>query len=67
MNAIAGFTAGRLLWTPIRDFLKEAQFHGLSITWMESGGWLERRFTVKGPQEDLQRLMKAYNAAFRED
>lgn len=47
------FSAGRLLWGSIRDFLRECQFKGLEIEWIESSGFIERDFIIKGPSDTL--------------
>jgi len=59
MGSEFSFTAGRLLCGHIRDFLASRKFAGMEIEWMESSGWLERTFTVKGRDEDVQLINRA--------
>ena len=47
------FTAGRLLCSHVRNFLKKCQFKGMSITFMESDGWIERDFVISGNDDDM--------------
>jgi len=56
------FTAGRLLCRPIRKGLERMKFQGLDIQWMESGGLIEREFTVKGADSQLRIVKKAIEA-----
>jgi hypothetical protein len=41
-------TVGLFLFSVFRDFLKQEQFKGSRIEWVESTGWISRTFTVKG-------------------
>lgn len=50
------FTVGRLLARSVRDFLARAKFGGLKIEYIESTGWIERTFTVKGSEQDLRSI-----------
>lgn len=45
---ITEIVVGRLLCRQVRDFLKAAKFSGHDIDWLESSGWIERTFTLKG-------------------
>lgn len=49
--AIGTFTmdVGRLYWNTVRDYLTQQRFYGAEVTWIESSGWVERAFTIKGP------------------
>jgi hypothetical protein len=51
-------TVGRLFWGSIRDLIKEAAFKDSSIQWMESGGLITRRFSVKGDDEPVAGLLR---------
>ena len=49
---------GRLYWNPVRDYLRQQQFRGVAVKWIESSGWIYRVFTIDGPERvrrDLQR------------
>jgi len=50
------FKVGRLLCGTVRDFLEEIKFRGHSISWIESSGWFERQFVVRGDYEILERI-----------
>ena len=55
---------GRLYWNTVRDYLKQRQFHGDEVKWIESSGWLEREFTINGPAQirrDLERWAHEVN------
>jgi hypothetical protein len=47
---------GRLYWKAVRDYLKQQQFYGVDVKWIESSGWLERDFTINGPRACLRDL-----------
>jgi hypothetical protein len=55
------FTAGRLLCGHVRDFLKESIFLGKDIEYLESSGWFERTFTIKGNAQDILEIKEAIN------
>ena len=57
MKGTISFTAGRLLCSQVRDHLKKRQFIDQGITWIESTGWLEREFTVKGDEATLKDIL----------
>lgn len=44
------FTAGRILCGRVRDFLNQMQFIGYNITFLESSGWIEREFLIRGDE-----------------
>ena len=44
---------GRFLWSPLRDYLKARQFVGMKVEWIESSGWIERTFTIKGGESEM--------------
>lgn len=44
---------GRLLCSPVRNFLKKCQFKGRDIKFMESDGWIERDFIISGNDVDI--------------
>jgi hypothetical protein len=58
-------TAGRLLWGQVRDCLKQAKFLGMDIEWIESSGWVERDFTIKGKPEDVRLIVNGLMEAFK--
>jgi len=47
------FTAGRLACGQVRDFLDSCKFKGMSIDYIESRGWVQRDFTIKGSDKDI--------------
>jgi hypothetical protein len=51
------FNVGRFLCGTVRDYLNSERFMGRSIEFIESSGFLERTFTVRGKQEDVERVM----------
>ena len=51
---------GRLLCRHVRDYLKERQFVGDRIEWMESSGWLERNFTIKDDDAAVKRIERHF-------
>ena len=61
MNARFSFTAGILLCGEIRDFLKECNFKGMNISFIESSGWIERTFHIKGESSDIKKVMGLLN------
>lgn len=50
------FTAGRMLCGNIRDFLDQCKFKGMDIDYIESSGWIERDFTIKGSNDDVLKV-----------
>ncbi len=55
---------GRLHWADVRDYLKAAQFKGAKIEWIESSGFFERQFTIKGDVADLRAIKRDFDAWF---
>jgi len=47
------FTAGRMLCGKIRYFLDQCKFKEMDIDYIESDGWVERTFTIKGSNKDV--------------
>jgi hypothetical protein len=50
---------GRLYWNTVRDYLRQQQFNGAEVKWIELSGWIDRTFTVNAPAyvaRDLQRF-----------
>jgi hypothetical protein len=54
-------TVGIALCAHARDFLKKLQFVGYDITWIESSGFLERTFIIKGSDEGLQKVKAQFD------
>ncbi len=52
------YTVGLGLWRQMRHFLKSCQFRDVPITWIESPGWLEREFTIKGDPPILRVIQR---------
>lgn len=50
------FTVGRLACGPIHRFLEKCKFKGLKIEFMESSGFLQRNFIVKGDAYTLNSI-----------
>lgn len=40
---------GRLYFNSVRDYLRQQQFTGADVKWIESSGWIEREFTINAP------------------
>lgn len=57
--ASMNFTAGRLLCGEVRSFLDKCKFKGMDIEYLESSGWLERDFTIKGSDNDILAIHKS--------
>ncbi len=53
MTTTMTFTAGRMLCGKVRSFLDSCKFKGLDIDYLESSGWFERDFTVRGSAKDV--------------
>ena len=47
------FTAGRLRWNTIRNFLDGCKFKEMDICYMETNGFLSHDFIVKGSDDDI--------------
>lgn len=56
---VASYTAGVLVRSRIRDFLKEQKFRGVKIEWMENKGVLDSTFLIKGEPEHVKPVCKA--------
>jgi hypothetical protein len=65
IKLVETITAGRLLWGQVRDCLNQAKFRGMDIEWIESSGWVERDFTIKGKPEDVRVIVNALMVAFK--
>ena len=52
----ATFTIGRMLCRQVRDFLDKCKFRGLDIEYIESSGWIDREFTIKGSANDIAHI-----------
>ena len=50
------FTAGRMLCGKVRDFLDQCKFKGMDIDYIESSGWIQREFTIKGSNDDVRTI-----------
>ena len=49
---------GILLCRSLRDFLKRCKFIGYNIEWLESSGWFEHTFTIKGDDSHIDRIVE---------
>jgi len=56
MKTFYSFSAGILIRGQVRDFLKECKFHSIDIEWIETKGFLESHFTIKGSKENVGRV-----------
>lgn len=56
---------GRLLCGKVRDYLNAAKFKGAKIEWLESSGFLEREFTIKGDSGDVKAIERDFDEWFR--
>ena len=54
MGASLQVTVGRLLCRQVRDYLKQCEFKNENIKWIESSGFIERTFVIKGDQPVLE-------------
>lgn len=52
------FWPARLLCRSVRDFLKECQFKGMDITFIEGSGWIERKFIIRGSKSHVNLVGK---------
>lgn len=50
------YQLGRLLCGGFRNMLAECKMFGMEIEWHESGGWISRTFTVRGPKSSLMAI-----------
>lgn len=55
------FDVGILLCKHIRYFLEQSIFEGRDIKFLESSGWFERTFTIKGNLEDMRYIKRSVN------
>ena len=46
-------TVGRLLCGRLRDYLDGCKFRGADISYLESSGWVEREFIIKGDDNHM--------------
>lgn len=51
-------TVGRIYWRPVRDIIKHAAFVDDSIKYLETGGVITRKFSVRGDDEAIRRLFE---------
>lgn len=55
---VTSLTVGVLLWNTVRDYLNKMKFYGLDIEWIESSGFVEREFVIRGPKEQMDIVNK---------
>lgn len=67
MEATLKIRAGRLFCGTLRDFLSECKFNGIDIRWIESSGWLERDFIIKGNSEVVLRIKQSLDKWIQEN
>ncbi len=51
-------TVGRLLCRHIREYLEKCKFKGYEIEWIESSGFIEREFVIKGDPIHVEPVAK---------
>ncbi len=54
-------TLGRMLCGNARNFLDSEKFKGRNIEYLESKGFIERDFTIKGSNEDILYIKKCFH------
>jgi len=52
------FQAGRLLCGTVRDYLNKCKWEGKNIDFLESSGFFEREFTIKGDLDDVTEILE---------
>ena len=58
------FECGALIWSRVRDLVKEAKWRGYSVDLFEGSGWISRRFIIRGERgalEPIQRTLIEWN------
>ena len=60
------FTVGRMFIGKARDYLDKQKFKGLNIDYMESSGWIEHDFVVKGDGASIAIIAADINRWFKE-
>jgi len=60
-------TAGRLHWSNIRDFVNEMKFRGYNIELLESKGWIDRKFLVRGDARAIAIFQQAAETYVKEN
>ena len=53
---------GRLYIKAIRNFLKQAKFEGVIEDFIESDGWVQHRFNIKGDPDNLEQVSRYLNS-----
>ncbi len=68
MEATLPITAGKLMCRHIRNFLERCKFEGRNIQYLETKGFIENEFIVKGNSDDLKYIMACIrnHPAFKE-
>ena len=56
-EAIFTVELGRLHWGSFRSYLKKLQFMRYNVEWIESPGWIEREFTIRGDRRAIQQVV----------
>jgi hypothetical protein len=62
MMATGTIIVGRLLCSPVRDFLKKQKFLGNLEDYTESSGLVQREFLFRGSLEQVQRIQAAFKS-----
>jgi len=55
-EASISITVGRMLCGQLRDHLNQCKFKGYNIDFIESSGWIQRDFVIKGDLHDIKKL-----------
>ena len=67
MNSTIDLKVGRLYWGKVRSFLNECKFKGMDIDFIESDGWLQRDFIVKGSDHDMSVIKSSFDNWVKEN
>lgn len=51
---------GLLHFSKVRDYLNQCKFIGRNIDWIESSGWIDRTFTIRGTSPDIDIVLKEF-------
>jgi hypothetical protein len=59
-------TVGILLANSIRNLLNTAKFNDYEIEWMETDGWIQRTFLIKGSVVHIRALNRIFQKMIEE-
>lgn len=61
------FTTGILIRRNVRNFLDEAIFSGYDFTYLETKGFIESTFTLKGNPQDINKVAYMLNSYYGDE